>query len=48
MRFVILSEDCPSRIKREGQPQSKDPYNLCIIEVSQGILTPRRDLRYKR
>ena len=25
MRSVILSEDCPSRAKREAQPQSKDP-----------------------
>jgi hypothetical protein len=41
--FVILSEDCPSRAKREGQPQSKDPCNLCIIKEPQGILKTHRD-----
>jgi hypothetical protein len=24
--FLILSEDCASRAKGEGQPQSKDPF----------------------
>jgi hypothetical protein len=28
---VILSEDCPSRAKREEQPQSKDPMPASII-----------------
>ena len=39
LSFVILSEDCPSRLKREGQPQSKDPCKAVSLLLSQGVLT---------